>query len=101
MSIFSWLFNLGRNRYNSKRDNQYRDYSRHGSSSKHGSRGKHGSGDKHGYDSKHGGGYQYNEGRGENNYFSQGQNIQKLRCRQCQSAVDPNANFCGECGASM
>lgn len=89
MSIFSWLFNLGRNRYNSKRDHQYRGHSGHGSSSKHGSRGK------------HGGGYQYNDGRGEENYFSQGQNIQKIRCRQCNSAVNPNANFCGECGASI
>lgn len=88
MSIFSWLFNLGRNRYDSKRDSQYRGHSGHGSRSKHGSRGK------------HGGGYQYNDSRDENNYFSQGQNIQKIRCRQCQSAVDPNANFCGECGAS-
>lgn len=89
MSIFSWLFNLGRNRYNSKRDNQYRGHSGHGSSSKNGSRGK------------HGGSYQHNDGRGEDNYFSHGQNIQKIRCRQCKSAVDPNANFCGECGASI
>ncbi|HHR6131127.1 TPA: zinc ribbon domain-containing protein [Providencia alcalifaciens] len=89
MSIFSWLFNLGRNRYNSKRGSQYRGHSGHGSSSKHGSRGK------------HGGGHQYNDGRGEENYFSQGQNIQKIRCRQCNSAVNPNANFCGECGASI
>ncbi|HHR6079618.1 TPA: double zinc ribbon domain-containing protein [Providencia alcalifaciens] len=88
MSIFSWLFNLGRNRYDSKRDSQYRGHSGHGRRSKHGSRGK------------HGGDYQYNDSRDENNYFSQEQNIQKIRCRQCQSAVDPNANFCGECGAS-
>ncbi|HHR5882925.1 TPA: zinc ribbon domain-containing protein [Providencia alcalifaciens] len=100
MSIFSWLFNLGRNRYDSKRDSQYRGYSGHGSNSKHGSRGKHGSRDKQGYGSKHGGDYQCNDGQGEDNYFSQGQNIQKIRCRQCQRAVDPNANFCGECGAS-
>ncbi|MEQ5128236.1 zinc ribbon domain-containing protein [Providencia alcalifaciens] len=94
MSIFSWLFNLGRNRYDSKRDSQYRGHSGHGSGSKHGSRSQH---DSRG---KHGGGYQYNDGRSEDNYFSQGQNLQKIRCRQCQRAVDPNANFCGECGAS-